>query len=418
MFDLFRARVQSQQQTAGSSQVTAPVRPPMTIGGKLVGGIAIVLFFLFWLLHSAEPTAKPTVKTTGSPSSVGTVTPDSGSSGYGLAKRLADARMLDASLSRENQRLADEQRQHSEGAANATAVGGQTPAEAARERAIQRAEKERERIWESRFASGLMSAAKNDTPEVGKTDLPATVPPVASVAAGGPTPRPTPSAATEQGLSLSTSKRRDCLDITDGPEKLYAICEGYKLSAVSAVRLNGDFAGPVEVMLDQDVMSGDRQHLLLPKGTKVFGKAAAVDKAYQQRLSATFHRVLLPNGQGYALAGEPALEPAGDMALRDKVDRHLASKFSAAIILGGLAGFAQAGTGSVLTAGGLDMYRQSLAQQGAMTGQMMVGQQMSRPNGITIREGHAMVIALSEDLHVPEYLPPAVVTTFGGGEKR
>ena len=25
---------------------------------------------------------------------------------------------------------------------------------------------------------------------------------------------------------------------------------------------------------------------------------------------------------------------------------------------------------------------------------------------------------LSEDLHVPEYLPPAVVTTFGGGEKR
>ena len=51
--------------------------------------------------------------------------------------------------------------------------------------------------------------------------------------------------------------------------KTYVLFEGTILETVLINRLDGQFSGPVECLLSTDVYSNDRQHLLIPAGSKL-----------------------------------------------------------------------------------------------------------------------------------------------------
>jgi type IV secretory pathway VirB10-like protein len=78
--------------------------------------------------------------------------------------------------------------------------------------------------------------------------------------------------------------------------KTYVLFEGTILETVLINRLDGGFAGPVECLLSTDVYSNDRQHLLIPAGSKLLGETRKVDTFGQTRLAVVFHRVLMPDG--------------------------------------------------------------------------------------------------------------------------
>src|SRR5713101_4492217 len=59
--------------------------------------------------------------------------------------------------------------------------------------------------------------------------------------------------------------------------KTYVLFEGTILETVLINRLDGGFAGPVECLLSSDVYSNDRQHLLIPAGSKLLGETKKVD---------------------------------------------------------------------------------------------------------------------------------------------
>jgi type IV secretion system protein TrbI len=59
--------------------------------------------------------------------------------------------------------------------------------------------------------------------------------------------------------------------------KTYVLFEGTILETVLINRLDGGFAGPVECLLVNDVYSSDRQHLLVPAGSKLLGETEKVD---------------------------------------------------------------------------------------------------------------------------------------------
>jgi type IV secretion system protein TrbI len=67
--------------------------------------------------------------------------------------------------------------------------------------------------------------------------------------------------------------------------KTYVLFEGTILETVLINRLDGGFAGPVECMLSTDVYSSDRQHLLIPAGSKLLGETRKVDSFGQTRLA-------------------------------------------------------------------------------------------------------------------------------------
>ena len=120
--------------------------------------------------------------------------------------------------------------------------------------------------------------------------------------------------------------------------------EGTILETVLINRLDGSFAGPVECLLSTDVYSNDRQHLLIPAGSKLLGETKKVDTFGQSRLAVVFHRLIMPDGYSVSLDQFKGLNQIGDTGLRDQVNNHYARIFGVSLAIGALGAIGEAGT--------------------------------------------------------------------------
>ena len=185
--------------------------------------------------------------------------------------------------------------------------------------------------------------------------------------------------------------------------KTYVLFEGTVLETVLINRLEGQFAGPVECLLTTDVYSHDRQHLLIPAGTKVLGETRRVDNSGQTRLAVVFHRLIMPDGYSVSLDQFKGLDQIGDTGLRDKVNNHYLRIFGVSLAIGALGAVAEAGTGSAFTANGTDLMRQGFASSTAQSASQILDRFLNIMPTITIREGHRVKVYLSGDLALPDY---------------
>jgi type IV secretory pathway VirB10-like protein len=185
--------------------------------------------------------------------------------------------------------------------------------------------------------------------------------------------------------------------------KTYVLFEGTVFETVLINRLEGQFAGPVECLLSTDVYSHDRQHLLIPAGTKVLGETKRVDNSGQTRLAVVFHRLIMPDGYAVSLDKFKGLDQIGDTGLRDQVNNHYLRIFGVSLAIGALGAVAEAGTGSALTASGSDLMRQGFASSTAQSSAQILDKFLNILPTVTIREGHRVKVYLSGDLALPDY---------------
>ncbi len=230
---------------------------------------------------------------------------------------------------------------------------------------------------------------------VSKADFPGSADPVYSSGHSKEASRvdsdpPNPYVAKPGALSASTGKK-------------YVLFEGTVIDALLVNRLNGSFAGPVTCMVTSNVYSQDRQHLLIPAGSKVFGEAKRVNTFGQSRLAVTFDRLLMPDGYSVNLDQFTGLGQQGATALKGKVNNHYAKIFGASLALGILGGAAELGTGGVLTAGGSDLIRQGFGISMATSGERVMDRFLNQMPTVTIPEGTRVKIYLSNDLLLPDY---------------
>jgi type IV secretion system protein TrbI len=185
--------------------------------------------------------------------------------------------------------------------------------------------------------------------------------------------------------------------------KTYVLFEGTILETVLINRLDGQFSGPVECLLSTDVYSTDRQHLLIPAGSKLLGETKRVDTFGQKRLAVVFHRLLMPDGFSVSLDQFKGLNQVGDTGLRDQVNNHYLRMFGVSLAIGALGAVAEAGTGSAITASGTDLMRQGLAGSMAQSSAQILDKFLNILPTVTIREGHRVKVYLSGDLVLPDY---------------
>jgi type IV secretory pathway VirB10-like protein len=183
----------------------------------------------------------------------------------------------------------------------------------------------------------------------------------------------------------------------------YVLFEGTILETVLINRLDGQFTGPIECLLSTDVYSSDRQHLLIPAGSKLLGETRKVDSFGQNRLAVTFHRLLMPDGYSVSLDQFKGLNQIGDTGLRDQVNNHYLRIFGVSLAIGAIGGVAQAGTTGSLTASGTDLMRQGFAQTTAQSSAQILDKFLNVMPTVTIREGHRVKVYLSGDLALPDY---------------
>jgi type IV secretion system protein VirB10 len=185
--------------------------------------------------------------------------------------------------------------------------------------------------------------------------------------------------------------------------KNYLLFEGNILESVLINRIDGQFSGPVECLLSTNVYSNDRQHLLIPAGSKLLGETKRVDSLGQKRLAVAFHRLLMPDGFSVNLDQFKGLNQIGDTGLRDQVNNHYLRIFGVSLAIGVLGAVAEAGTGNAITSSNTDLMRQGLAGSMAQSSAQILDKFLNILPTVTIPEGHRVKVYLSGDLALPDY---------------
>jgi type IV secretion system protein TrbI len=185
--------------------------------------------------------------------------------------------------------------------------------------------------------------------------------------------------------------------------KSYVLFEGTILEAVLINRLDGSFTGPIECLLSTDSYSHDRQHLLIPAGSRLLGETRKVEAFGTTRLAVLFHRLLMPDGYSVSLDQFKGLNQGGDTGLRDRVNNHYTQIFGASLAIGALGAAAQLGTGSVFTQSGADRLREGFGISASQSSVQILDKFLNVLPTITIREGHRVKVYLTGDLSLPTY---------------
>src|SRR6516162_8422635 len=257
-------------------------------------------------------------------------------------------------------------------------------------------QRERERAYNARFASNFAFAPVKSSPST-------TAPDPAATDARTPIPQ-------EQG---SGSPRKSSVNVNEALGQLYVLFEGTIIESALINRLDGDFSGPVKVMVTNPVYSHDRQHVLIPEGSLVLGEVKPVDSFGQRRLAVVFHRLLMPDGYGVDLDQFHGLDQAGATGLKDQVNHHYLQIFGASIALGLIAGAAQSSVDNVgLGESGSGAYRAGIASSVSQSSTRILDRFLNINPTLTIREGHRVKVYLTQDLLLPAYenhrVPPNI----------
>lgn len=189
-------------------------------------------------------------------------------------------------------------------------------------------------------------------------------------------------------------------DAYTGP--LYRVFEGTVIETVLTNRLNGEFTGPVNVMVTTDLWSHDHQHILMPQGTRILGEAQKVSLQQQRRLVIVFHRAILPDGYSVDFDKFAGLDQQGATGLTGQVNTHWAKVIGTAVLVGAIGGLSQGlgysgsyGPGTVITTG-----------IGAQTGQQatqILDRALNVLPSVTVYEGTRVRLWTATDVELPAY---------------
>jgi|SRR5579871_2060449 len=288
------------------------------------------------------------------------------------------------------------------------------------------AERER-REYNSLFASNIALTFRKDAQEM-DTNKPATattsplpvsapypytVPPIAPTTSVGtaqgaapvadPAATRAPKAENDVRPEGQRTHPKPDPELTLADAKNYRLLEGTILETVLTNRLNGALAGPVNTMLATNVYSHDRQHLLIPQGSRILGEVKPVASLGQQRLAVVFHRIIMPDGYSLSLDQFQGLNQIGETGLRDQVNHHYLEIFGVSIAIGAIAGLSQANTQYGFTESASDAYRQGLAASLSQSSLRILDRFLNILPTFTIRVGHRIKVYLASDLLVPAY---------------
>jgi type IV secretory pathway VirB10-like protein len=236
---------------------------------------------------------------------------------------------------------------------------------------------------------------------LGQVPLPAQQVPIAAATPQPPKAQPGAEAPDKASNETKAAATPNSLDAATG--KSYVLFEGTILETVLLNRLSGDFNGPVECLVTNDIYSRDRQHLLIPSGTKVLGEAKRVEAFGQTRLAVAFHRLIMPDGYSVSLDQFKGMNQIGDTGLRDQVNNHYFKIFGASLAVGAIGGISEAQSSGLLNQTGIQSMEAGVGESTGQTSQRILDKFLNILPTITIREGHRVKIYLSGDLALPDY---------------
>lgn len=184
----------------------------------------------------------------------------------------------------------------------------------------------------------------------------------------------------------------------------YAVMAGSIIPASLITGLNSDLPGATIAQVTENVFDTvTGEHLLVPQGTRLYGKYDSVVAFGQKRALVVWSRLILPNGNSIVIENLPAADIAGYVGLEDEVDFHTWQ------LLKGVALASLIGVGTQLSIGNnendlVSALRQSVQQSTNQAGQRIVERELDVQPTITVRPGWPLRVIVSKDLVLKPYL--------------
>ena len=187
--------------------------------------------------------------------------------------------------------------------------------------------------------------------------------------------------------------------------------ESTMIKGILENELNGEYTGPVKVLVSDNVYIEETRTRVIPQGAVFVGQAERVTNLGQQRLAVSFHKLIIGHGSSaYAVKlTSPGLDQQGATALHGKTNNHYFQIFGASLAIGAIGGLAQ--IGNSYGGYGYDpsaQFRNGMTQSMAQSSEHVLDRFLNRLPTITIPAGTTVQVWLTDDLALPEYSEPTM----------
>ena len=119
------------------------------------------------------------------------------------------------------------------------------------------------------------------------------------------------------------------------PPTVPVVLQGTFIQCLSYSMLSSELPGLFKAMVVDDVYdSVFQRHVLIPKGTWMYGVYSTSVTPGQKRQLVAMQRMILPNGASVSLAGATASDLLGQSGIAAEVDNHFFETFSSSFVLG------------------------------------------------------------------------------------
>ncbi len=114
----------------------------------------------------------------------------------------------------------------------------------------------------------------------------------------------------------------------------YELKRGSVIPATLVTGINSDLPGRITAQVSQNVYdSATGRHLLIPQGSKLFGRYDSNVSFGQNRVLVIWTDIIFPNGSTLQIGGMAGTDATGYGGFTDKVDNHLLQTFGSAILV-------------------------------------------------------------------------------------
>jgi|GEM_PF-389066 type IV secretion system protein TrbI len=207
---------------------------------------------------------------------------------------------------------------------------------------------------------------------------------------------------TDPALEASARAARATIPLTPiKPASARQVLEGALIPAVLLTQISSDLPGMITAQVTEDVYDSIRGHFLaIPKGSRVIGEYGSHVVGGQERIMASFHRLILPSGESFILDTPQAADVGGQAGMRDEVDDRFWKRLGGQFMTAGLARVVQAPQGGVTILGGTGNTLAGDAAGQILVDTARVGFQGNAALGpiIVIKRGYPFVILVNHDM--------------------
>lgn len=187
----------------------------------------------------------------------------------------------------------------------------------------------------------------------------------------------------------------------------YELKRGSVIPATLVSGINSDLPGRITAQVSQHVYdSATGRHLLIPQGSKLFGRYDSKVAFGQNRILVIWTDIIFPNGSTLQIGGMAGTDAAGYGGFTDQVDNHYLQTFGSAILVA-LIG---AGTEMMLpqdnnafgnSDSAEDAARQSFSESFGQVAEQTVSRNLNVQPTLEIRLGYRFNVLVDQDLVFP-----------------